>query len=51
MQSHALSVTPKGSEFGECTEPQMLNVFKVKLTSNCKNWKGFFPEGEYGELS
>ena len=46
-QHHALSVTPKNWEFGECTEPRNLSVFNAKLQKP----ERFFPGGEHGELS
>ena len=51
MQRHTESMTPKNWEFEECSESRKLSVFGRRIDLKLKKREGFFPEGEYGELS
>ena len=48
---HAVSMTPKNWEFGECSEPRKFSVFGRRIDLKLKKPKGSFPGGEYGEIS
>ena len=50
-QLHALSMRPQNWDFGEYSGHRKLSAFELKLAQNWRNWKGFFPGGEYKELA
>ena len=48
---HTLGVTPKNWGLVECSEPRKLSISERKIDLKLKRPEGYFPRGEYGQLS